>query len=316
MGTLEGVERGNHKPERHLAVVGATGYIGRKLTLELLERGEKVRAVARTPDKAKDLADAGAEVVKADVLEDEGLVEALQGVSVAYYLVHSMGRGASDDSFAERDKKGAQNFGEAAKAAGVDLIVYLGGLSDGGSKHLESRHESAEILQASGVPVTYVRAAAVIGAGSESFLIPYYLVKRLPAMVTPRWARTKTQPISITDALQYLADIPGIEAAHGREIEIGGPDVTTYGGMMDAMARGLNINPRPRIGVPVLSPGLSSHWIGLVTPVDTGVARPLIGGMEVETIVQDPSGMALFDIKPMNIDEAMKAALEERKAES
>ena len=313
---MESVERGNHKPERLLAVVGATGYIGRKLTLELLKRGDKVRAVARSPEKAKDLADAGAEVVKADVLEDEGLVDALAGVSVAYYLVHSMGRGAGDDSFAERDKTGAQNFGEAAKAAGVELIVYLGGLSDGGSKHLASRHESAEILQASGVPVTYVRAAAVIGAGSESFLIPYYLVKRLPAMVTPRWARTKTQPISIADALQYLADIPGIEAAHGREIEIGGPDVTTYGGMMDAMARGLNINPRPRIGVPVLSPGLSSHWIGLVTPVDTGVARPLIGGMEVETIVHDPSGMALFDIEPMNIDEAMRAALEERKAES
>ena len=223
-----------------------------------------------------------------------------------------MGRGAMDDSYAERDRKGAENFGVAAKAAGVDLIVYLGGLSDGGSKHLASRHEAAEILQASGVPVTYVRAAAVVGAGSESFLIPFYLVKRLPAMVTPKWARTKTQPISIADAVRYLADIPGIEATHGREIEIGGPDVTTYGGMMDAMARGLDINPRPRLGVPVLTPGLSSMWIGLVTPVDTGVARPLIGGMEVETIVKDPSGMALFDFEPMNIDEAMKAALEER----
>jgi hypothetical protein len=134
-------------------------------------------------------------------------------------------------------------------------------------------------------------------------------------MVTPRWARTKTQPIAIADAIRYLAEIPGNEATHGREIEIGGPDVTTYGGMMDAMARGLNINPRPRLGVPVLSPGLSSHWIGLVTPVDTGVARPLIGGMEVETIVTDPSGMALFDFKPMDIDAAMKAALEERAAE-
>jgi uncharacterized protein YbjT (DUF2867 family) len=310
---LPNVERGNHNPERLLGVVGATGYIGRKLTLELLERGEKVRAIARSPEKAEELERAGAELAKADVLEGEGLEEALTGVSVAYYLVHSMGRGASDDSFAERDKKGAENFGKAAKAAGVELIVYLGGLSDGGSKHLASRHESAEILEASGVPVTYVRAAAVIGAGSESFLIPYYLVKRLPAMVTPRWARTKTQPVAIADAVRYLADIPGIQAAHGREIEIGGPDVTTYGGMMDAMARGLNINPRPRLGVPVLSPGLSSHWIGLVTPVDTGVARPLIGGMEVETVVRDPSGMALFDFEPMDIDQAMAAALEERR---
>jgi uncharacterized protein YbjT (DUF2867 family) len=307
------VERGNHKPERLLAVVGATGYIGRKLTLELLERGESVRAIARSPEKASDLEEAGAALARADVLDDEGLEEALQGVSVAYYLVHSMGRGASDDSFAERDKTGAENFGAAAKAAGVDLIVYLGGLSDGGSKHLESRHESAEILQASGVPVTYVRAAAVIGAGSESFLIPFYLVKRLPVMITPKWARTKTQPVAMADAVHYLADIPSIEAAYGREIEIGGPDVTTYGGMMDAMARGLNINPRPRLGVPVLTPGLSSHWIGLVTPVDTGVARPLIGGMEVETIVKDPSGMALFDFEPMDIDAAMSAALEERR---
>ena len=296
-----------------LAVVGATGYIGRKLTLELLRRGESVRALARTPDKAEDLRAAGAEVVKADVLEADGLVDALEDVSVAYYLVHSMGRGASDDSFAERDRTAAGNFGEAAKAAGVELIVYLGGLSDGGSKHLESRHESAEILAAAGVPVTYVRAAAVIGAGSESFLIPYFLVKRLPAMVTPRWARTKTQPVAVADALRYLADIPKLEATHGREIEIGGPDVTTYGGMMDAMARALNINPRPRLGVPVLSPGLSAHWIGLVTPVDTGVARPLIGGMEVETVVKDPSGMALFDFEPMDIDAAMAAALAERR---
>lgn len=308
------MERGNHKPERILGVAGATGYIGRKLTLDLLERGESVRAIARSPEKAEDLEAAGAELAKADVLEDEGLEEALSGVAIAYYLVHSMGRGASDDSFAERDKQGAENFGKAAKAAGVELIVYLGGLSDGGSKHLASRHESAEILQGSGVPVTYVRAAAVVGAGSESFLIPYYLVKRLPAMVTPRWARTKTQPIGIADAIRYLAEIPSTPEAHGREIEIGGPDVTTYGGMMDAMARGLNINPRPRLGVPVLSPGLSSLWIGLVTPVDTGVARPLIGGMEVETIVRDPSGMALFDFEPMDIDAAMKAALEERRS--
>jgi uncharacterized protein YbjT (DUF2867 family) len=306
------VERGNQSAGR-LAVVGATGYIGRKLTLELLSRGESVRAIARTPEKAEDLRAAGAEVVKADVLEADGLVDALKDVSVAYYLVHSMGRGATDDSFAERDRTAAGNFGEAAKAAGVDLIVYLGGLSDGGSKHLESRHESAEILAAAGVPVTYVRAAAVIGAGSESFLIPYHLVKRLPAMVTPRWARTKTQPVAIADAVRYLADIPKLKSTHGQEIEIGGPDVTTYGGMMDAMARALNINPRPRLGVPVLSPGLSAMWIGLVTPVDTGVARPLIGGMEVETIVRDPSGMALFDFEPMDIDAAMAAALAEKR---
>ncbi len=307
------MERGNHNTHGKLAVVGATGYIGRKLALELLDRSEDVRALARSPEKADDLRDAGAEVAKADVLEDDGLEEALASVSVAYYLVHSMGRGALDDSYAERDKEGGRNFGAAAKAAGVDLIVYLGGLNDRGSDHLASRHETAEILQESGVPVTYVRAAAVVGGGSESFLIPYYLVKRLPAMVTPRWATTKTQPVAIADAVRFLADIPGLEAVGGREIEIGGPDVTTYGGMMDAMARAMNINPRPRLGVPVLSPALSSLWIGLVTPVDVGVARPLIDGMAVETIVKDPSGMDLFDFEPMDIDESMAAALKEMK---
>jgi len=307
------VERGTQKSHGKLAVAGATGYIGRKLTLELLDRGEEVRALARSPEKAGDLRDAGAEVAKADVLEDDGLEEALAGVSVAYYLVHSMGRGATDGSYAERDKEGARNFGVAANAAGVELIVYLGGLNDGGSDHLASRQETAEILQGSGVPVTYVRAAAVVGGGSESFLIPYYLVKRLPAMVTPRWATTRTQPVAISDAVRYLADIPGLDAAHGREIEIGGPDVTTYGGMMDAMARAMNINPRPRVGVPVLSPALSSLWVGLVTPVDVGVARPLIDGMVVETTVKDRSGMALFDFEPMDIDESMAAALKEMK---
>lgn len=309
------MERGNHTQDRLLGVVGATGYIGRKLTLDLLEHGEKVRAIARSPEKAEDLKEAGAELGQADVLEDDGLTEALEGVDVAYYLVHSMGRGAGDDSFAERDKKGARNFGTAAESAGVRLIVYLGGLSDEGSDHLASRHESAEILMASGVPVTYVRAAAVMGGGSESFLIPYYLVKRLPAMVTPRWARTKTQPIAIADAVRFLAEIPANKATHGREIEIGGPDVTTYGGMMDAMARAMNINPRPRLGVPVLSPSLSSLWIGLVTPVDVGVARPLVHGMEVETVVTDTSGMELFDFETMDIDKAMAAALAEMKAE-
>jgi uncharacterized protein YbjT (DUF2867 family) len=133
-------------------------------------------------------------------------------------------------------------------------------------------------------------------------------------MVTPRWARTKTQPIAIADALRFLVEILDNQAAQGREIEIGGPDITTYGGMMDAMARALNINPRPRLGVPVLTPGLSSLWVGLITPVDVGVAKPLIHGMEVETIVRDPSGMALFGFERMDIDEAMATALEEMRA--
>lgn len=303
-------------PKRRLAVLGATGYIGRKLTLELLDRGETVRALARSPEKATDLSEAGAEVVEADVLESDGLADALEGVTIAYYLVHSMGRGASTDDFEERDKQGAQNFGEAAREAGVELIVYLGGLSDGGSDHLASRHESAKALRASGVPVTYVRAAAVVGAGSESFLIAYHLVKRLPAMATPSWARTRTQPVAIADALSFLAAIPDVEEAHGREIEIGGSNVTSYDGMMDAVAKAIGMKPRPRVPVPVLTPSLSSLWVGLITPVDSGVARPLIEGMETETVVTDPSGMALFDIEPMSIDESMDQAVREMDEES
>jgi len=221
-----------------------------------------------------------------------------------------MGRG-SDDDFAERDARAAANFGEAAAGAGVKRIVYLGGLGNPGSEHLRSRHHTAEILGRSGVPLTYFRAAAVIGGGSESFRVVYYLVKRLPAMVTPRWVSTKTQPIGIDDVIAYLAAAPGIEAAAGREIEIGGPEVTTYRGMMEEMAKALDRRPPVQIPVPLLTPRLSSLWIGLVTPVDVGVARPLIEGLATETIVTDPSGMDLFDVEPTPLDRALRAALDE-----
>jgi uncharacterized protein YbjT (DUF2867 family) len=290
------------------AVAGATGYVGDILTRELLERGKPVRALARTPEKAEHLAGAGAEVVRADMLTPASLPPALDGVTIAYYLVHSMGRGASDSDFETRDKQSAANFAAAARDAGVELIVYLGGLGDPGSKHLRSRHETAETLMESGVPVTYFRAAAVIGAGSESFRTVLYLVKRLPLMITPRWVDTKTQPIAIGDVVRYLADAPEIKTARGREIEIGG-EVTTYGGMMDALAKAIGSYRRPKIGVPLLTPWLSSLWIGLVTPVDAGVARPLIEGLSTETIVSDPSGMELFGFETTPLDEAMEAAV-------
>jgi uncharacterized protein YbjT (DUF2867 family) len=167
------------------------------------------------------------------------------------------------------------------------------------------------VLASEGPPLTYLRAAAVIGAGSESFRTVYYLVKRLPAMVTPRWTTIRTQPIAIADVVAYLRAAGEVEGARGREIEIGGPEVTTYGGMMDAMAVALGIRPRPRISVPLLSPRLSSLWIGLVTPVDADVARPLIEGLTVETVVDDPSGMALFDVPATPLAEAMREAVAE-----
>ena len=296
---------------RKLLIAGSTGYIGWLLADELLRRGNDVRCMARRAGSARDLEARGAEVVEADALRPESLAPALEGVNIAYYLIHSMGRGSEGD-FAEKDRRAASSFGTAAAAAGVRSLVYLGGLGEGGSKHLRSRHETALALADSGVPTTYFRAAAVVGAGSESFRTVLYLVKRLPVMVTPRWTTTRTQPIAIRDVVDYLASAPEVEAARGREIEIGGPEVTTYGGMIDAMARALGNRPPVRITVPVLTPWLSSLWIGLVTPVDAGVARPLIEGLSTETVVTDPSGMGLFDVEPLALDRAMRAALDER----
>jgi uncharacterized protein YbjT (DUF2867 family) len=296
-----------------IAVAGSTGYIGGLLCRRLCEEGQAVRALARHPERAGDLRDAGCEVRRADALEPETLGPALEGVEVAYYLVHSMGRGGEGD-FAERDHRAAGNFAGAAADAGVRRIVYLGGLGEG-SKHLDSRHATAQTLREGEVPVSYFRAAAVIGAGSESFRTVFYLVRRLPAMVTPRWVTTRTQPIAVADAVSYLAAASDLALPADREIQIGGPDVTTYGGMIDALARALGRRPPLRITVPVLSPRLSSHWIGLVTPVDAGVAKPLIEGLATETVVSDRSGMELFgDVAGTRMEDALRRAVAELEA--
>ncbi|HEX6152628.1 MAG TPA: NAD(P)H-binding protein [Solirubrobacterales bacterium] len=291
-----------------IAVAGSTGYIGGLLCRRLREEGRPVRALARNPERAEELKQAGCELCKADVLEPETLGPALEGVEVAYYLVHSMGRG-SDGDFVERDHRGAENFAAAAAAAGVRRIVYLGGLGEG-SKHLDSRHETAEVLRRGPVPVTYFRAAAVIGAGSESYRTAFYLVRRLPVMITPRWLATRTQPIAVADAVAYLAAAADLDLPVDREIEIGGPDVTTYGGMIDELARVQGRRPPLRITVPLLTPSLSSLWIGLVTPVDAGVAKPLIEGLATETVVTDASGMELFPgVERIPLDTALRSAI-------
>ncbi len=293
-------------------VAGATGYIGNLLAHALRKDGHSVRCLVRDPAKAQDLAEAGCEIVRGDVLEPDTLAPVLEKIELAYYLVHSMGRGASSSDFAERDSAAAENFGSAARKAGVERLVYLGGLGDeSASEHLSSRHHTAEVLAESGIPLTYFRAAAVIGSGSESFRVVFYLVKRLPAMVTPKWTTTKTQPIAVGDVVEYLQAAIETSESAGREIQIGGAEVTTYGGMMDAMAAAMDRRPPLRISVPVLSPKLSSLWIGLVTPVDVGVARPLIEGLATETVVTDRSGMKLFEVVPTPLDEAMRAALQE-----
>jgi uncharacterized protein YbjT (DUF2867 family) len=293
-----------------IAIVGATGYIGGLLARHLAEGGEEVAALARHPERADDLAAAGCEMRTADVLEPETLGPALDGVEVAYFLVHAMGRGGDAD-FAQREQDGARNFARAAADAGVKRIVYLGGLGSG-STHLNSRHATAVTLQAGEVPVAYYRAAAVIGAGSESFRTVYYLVKRLPAMVTPKWTTVRTQPIAVADVISALAAATDLTLPLDREIQLGGPDVTTYGGMIDELAKALDRRPPVRVTVPVLTPRLSSLWVGLVTPVDTGVARPLIEGLSHETVVTDPSGMEVLPSRPqIPLGQALREAVEE-----
>lgn len=293
-------------------IAGATGYVGGLLAHRLAAGSRPVRCMARDRSKAEDLERAGCEVVEADVLEPDSLGPALEGVEVAYYLVHSMGRGAEDGDFEERDRRGADNFGAAAKAAGVSQLVYLGGLGEESvSKHLRSREETAKHLKASGIPMTYFRAAAVIGAGSESFRTVLYLVKRLPAMITPKWTTTRTQPVGVADVIDYLERAPDIDAAKGIEVEIGGPEVTTYGGMMDDLAAAMGKRRPLRVPAPLLSPTLSAHWIGLVTPVDTDVAKPLVEGLTTETVVRDPEPMKLFGVDPTPLDRAMRDAIAE-----
>jgi uncharacterized protein YbjT (DUF2867 family) len=297
-----------------IAVAGSTGYIGGLLCHRLCAEDREVRALARHPEGADDLRGAGCEVRQADALESETLEPALEGADVAYYLVHSMGRG-SDGDFAERDHRAAENFAAAAAAVGVKRIVYLGGLGEG-SKHLDSRHATAETLRQGAVPVSYFRAAAVVGAGSESFRTVFYLVRRLPVMITPRWVATRTQPIAVDDVVGCLTAASDLDLPVDREIQIGGPDVTTYGGMIDELAEALGRRRPMRIVLPVLSPRLSSLWIGLVTPVDAGVAKPLVEGLSIETVVNDPRGMDLLAARPSTpLQEALRKAAYELAAD-
>jgi uncharacterized protein YbjT (DUF2867 family) len=292
-------------------VTGATGFVGGLLARKLMDEGTEVRALVRDRGRASDLEKDGAELHEGDVTDPDSLRGAGDGVDVAYYLVHGMGRGGDED-FEERERRSATNFAQMARDEGVGRVVYLGGLGDDpGSKHLRSRNETGKILGEKGPPLTYFRASMVVGSKSESYLMLRHLVQRLPVMIAPSWLKTRTQPIAVQDVLAYLAEAPSVEASAGREVQIGCPDVVSYGEMLDRMAVALDRRPRPKLPVPVLTPWLSSKWIGLVTSVDAGVAKPLIEGLSTETTVSDPSGMKLFDVEPMGIDEALRAALAE-----
>ena len=244
-----------------------------------------------------------------DVTDAESLVGAGRDVEVAYYLVHAM---AGGDGFAERERIGALNFAQMARREGVERIVYLGGLGgESKSKHLRSRHETARILAAEGPPLTYFRAAMIVGAGSESYRTLRYLVRRLPVMIGPSWLRIDTQPIGIDAAIEYLLRAPEVPESKGREVQIGGPDVLSYSEMLDRMALAMEMRPRRKVPVPFITPWLSALWLGLVTPVDVKVARPLVEGLTTATVVTDPSGAEPFGISPESFDEALRRALRE-----
>ncbi len=294
-------------------VTGATGFVGGRLALALAQAGYEVRCLVRdrTRPRARELEGRGFGLHEGDVLRPESLRGAGRGVDIAYYLIHSMGRGGPAD-FAASERAAATAFARMARAEGIQRVIYLGGLGDRPqSEHLRSRHESALTLAEHGPPLTYFRAGMVVGAQSESYRTLRYLVERLPAMIAPKWLKNATQPIAIDDTLRYLVQAPAVAASSAREIQIGGPDVLSYGEMLDRMAAVLGLRRRPRIPVPLITPWLSSLWIGLVTPVDADVARPLIEGLAVPTVVTDPSGAALFDVQPLDFNEALRRAVAE-----
>ena len=301
-----------HEPTQRILVTGATGYIGGRLIPRLLERGARVRVLIRGSAqriKGRPWEDA-VEAAIGDVLEPETLAKAMKEVDVAYYLIHSMG---GDGAFSERDITAARNFSQAAAAAGVSRIIYLGGLGDPESnlsEHLRSRQETGATLRETGVPVTEFRAGMVVGSGSLSFEMLRHLTERLPVMVAPRWVFTRTQPIAIRDVLNYLVGALDVPESAGRTIEIGGADILTNAEMMQRYARIRGLR-RLIIPVPVLSPALSAYWVHWTTPLPASVSRPLIVGLRNELVVRDSQALRLFpDIDPLDFETAVALALE------
>ena len=291
-----------------ILVTGANGFIGRRLVEELLARGKRVRCAVRSLSALPQMA----EQVKVDLLDESSLPDAFKGIKTAYYLVHSMAAGHR--GFAERDRKAAMNFVRAAEDAGVERVIYLGGLGETGeglSEHLQSRLEVASILQSGRFETTFLRAAVIIGAGGASYEMIRALVERLPLMITPRWVDTRCQPIAVRDVIDYLAGCLDEPRTAGRTFDIGGPEIISYREMMTRFAK-LEGKLLIVLPVPVLTPRLSSYWVGLVTPVKPAIAIALIEGLKNEVICREDEIRELIPIELTGYDKAVEIALAER----
>lgn len=291
-----------------ILLTGATGYVGGRLLAVLEERRHEVRCLARHPANLASRVGRSTQVVAGDVLDPASLAAALEGIDIAYYLVHSMGDGGG---FEQRETMGAENFAAAARAAGISRIIYLGGLGEdhgGLSPHLRSRHEVGRILRESGVPTLELRASIVIGSGSLSFEMVRALCEHLPVMITPRWVSVLAQPIAIQDLIEYLVQALDVASDGSTIVEIGGADQLSYAALMREYMRQRHLR-RLMIPVPLLTPWLSSLWLGLVTPLYARVGRKLIESMKHPTVVRSDRATRLFRVQPRGAAEAVRAAL-------
>jgi uncharacterized protein YbjT (DUF2867 family) len=300
-----------------ILLTGATGFVGGRLLHALTGHGMEVRCLVRSPERLRErlFPEEEVEIVTGDLLESETLDKVLDGIEVAYYMVHSMGGRTIGENkvFAERDRIAAENFTEAADKAGVGRVIYLGGLGETGdqlSKHLASRQEVAEILSSGRAPITELRAPNIMGAGGAPFEMLRYLVERLPVMVCPRWIETRCQPIDIRDMVNYLLGCLREPATAGLSFDVGGPDIVTYREMMEIYMKVRSLK-RLIITVPVLTPRLSTYWVNLVTPVPSGVVNPLVEGLRNEVICRENRIRELIPMQLMPLEQSICNALQE-----